>query len=202
LYFEKFFRRIPAQCIVEDKYSFAAISPEHQLSQWFDRVLLPKLQELFHPNLNWTFASYLDESLPFDIHSDYYHKKGNKEPFKACLIPLSVNKTDRDLLPLASTVIFNETDVYVPPSDEMDRIWIKKEWNKNKTLKENNALQYKDQYLPHISDSDLSYLSVKVIAEWKFGDLIYWDEKLMHTSNDFRINGIKSKQAIVIHTWL
>ena len=44
------------------------------------------------------------------------------------------------------------------------------------------------------------YLSVKVMGHWHAGSLIYWDRRLCHSSDDFRLNGIKEKSALVLFT--
>ena len=44
------------------------------------------------------------------------------------------------------------------------------------------------------------YLSVKVMAHWHPGSMIYWDRRLFHSSDDFRLNGVKEKSALVLFT--
>ena len=68
------------------------------------------------------------------------------------------------------------------------------------TVKENNASSIHTDYLSHCDKDELKYLTVQNILKWKRGDAIWWDEKYLHSSNNFKANNIDNKQFIIIHT--
>jgi hypothetical protein len=177
------------------------IDETHQMYQWFVKKCFSKIQETFGNDLILSRVTYLDKAVPIALHSDYYQINGKNRPKLAMLIPISSNN-DRTFANSVSTIIFNETDVSVESSTHITRYWDRTSWDKTREVKENNAMQYQDKYLNHISSDDLECLTVHTIADWKFGSLIYWDEQLLHTSNDFTKNNVKSKQAIILHTYV
>jgi hypothetical protein len=188
---------------------YHGIHAKHKMYQWFVKTFFSKIQDKLGSNLQLLSATYLDEYTPLTLHSDYYHSYGNEGiPYYAMLIPVSIeNNTAFDKK--VHTVIFNETDTYVDDaiqSPEQENIhhstWRTFEWVKNRCPKENNAVQYKDKHLSHLEDDDLECLTVQNIFEWRRGSLIYWDERLLHASDNFSKNDIKSKQAVIIHTYV
>jgi hypothetical protein len=188
---------------------YQGIHDKHKMYPWFMKTFFSKIQNHFDTNLKLLSATYLDEYFPLTLHSDYYHSYGNAgTPKYAMLIPLSVdNDTTSDKK--VYTVIFDQPDLYVDDAikspeqkDIHHSTWRTFEWVKNRRPQTNNAVQYKQQYLSHLNDEDLECLTVQNILEWCRGDLIYWDERLLHASDNFIVNGIKSKQAIIIHTYV
>ena len=53
-----------------------------------------------------------------------------------------------------------------------------------------------DKYLSHQPYEDLSDLIVDTIYKWEVGDLIIWDRSLIHSSDNYLINGAIEKTAI------
>jgi hypothetical protein len=102
----------------------------------------------------------------------------------------------------ANTVVFNEECLHVDQSGSKNRRWVPDLWHSTMTKKENNALVYKDTCLSHVPHNELECLTVQNILNWTLGSVLYWDERLMHSSDNFLINNVKSKQAIVIHTYV
>jgi hypothetical protein len=179
--------------------SFAAISQEHPMYSWFCKKIFDRIKQLTTVDVQLLFGSYLYETTPWILHSDYYHTSAGK-PYMAFLVPLSVNE-DMDQVGKTNTVIFNETDVYVDHADG-HKSWSDKLWKANRQPKQNNALEFKDSLLSHIPDDDLACLTVKTIANWKLGSVIYWGEQYLHSSDNFIKNDAHSKQALVIHTYV
>ena len=66
--------------------------------------------------------------------------------------------------------------------------------------KENNALKYQSSFLSHCLKEDLSRVEVKQRHIWNYGDFIWWDSNLLHTSGCF--DGFKTKQCLVGHTYI
>jgi hypothetical protein len=199
IYLIKYFANLPKSVVTYDNNSFAGISQAHPLYLWFCKNMFDKIQQLTKDNIQLLFGSYLYENNPWTVHCDYYHKSVGS-PYKAFLVPISVDE-DMSLVEKTNTIIFNEEDVYVDTS-ATNKMWDSMSWNATKTKKENNAMSVQDQHLSHISVDDLECLTIQNILNWKLGSVVYWDEKLLHSSDNFRKNNINSKQAIVIHTYV
>ena len=177
------------------------LDESHPIYPWFVKKCFNKIQTTFGNELILARVTYLDDDTPIILHSDYYQINSKGQPKFAMLIPISSND-DKTFANKVHTIIFNEEDVFAESSGHITRYWDRTAWDKNKTIKENNAMQYQDEYLSHIKPVDLECLTVHTIAEWKFGSLIYWDEQLLHTSDNFTKNNVKSKQALVLHTYV
>ena len=181
---------------VKKAVKFRGIHPEHRLYDWFNNKVFAKIcQALGRTDLLFANAWYNDDLKPQTLHSDYYHVDRGV-PGLAMLIPVSVDN-DYGMPKIVRTVIFNETDTNNSGHD-----WDRTVWDQNRRPKENNAVQYSDTYLGHLRRDDLECLTVQNIVNWKTGSVICWDESLLHASDDFLNNGITSKQAIVIHTYV
>lgn len=195
----KYMSKLPKSYTSEDENSFAAISPEHLFYSWFCKKVFNKIKELTPVDIQLIFGSYLDERTPWGVHSDYYHKAVGT-PYMAFLVPLSVNG-DMDQVSKTNTVIFNEEDTYTDDACSVKH-WSDKLWKSNRQPKENNAVSLGSSLLGHVSVDNLECLTINTIANWKLGSVVYWDEKYLHSSDDFLKNGVESKQALVIHTYV
>jgi hypothetical protein len=200
LYFLKYLPSLPNPTTILGENQFRGISKDHIMFTWFKTKIFKKIQEQFGDHVELLFGTYLNEVIPWQVHSDYYHKTIG-EPYKAFLIPLSVDN-DIKLANRSNTIIFNEEDLYVDPNPEIKRKDPEIKWRARESEKENSAVSYHDEHLSHISHDDLKKLTVQNILKWNFGSLLYWDEKLLHSSDNFLNNNFKSKQAIVIHTYV
>ena len=179
-------------------YFNKSIGIGHVLYNWFNKKIFKKIQKYFSDDCKMLFCSYVDELTPLDVHSDYYHKRIG-EPYMAILIPVSVDN-NKDKLSLSKTIIFNQIDTYIDDRDHKKREFKinKKTYNKNIA---NNSLSLYEDELSHCDKDILKALSVKQILPWTKENAIYWDEKLLHCSNNFKTKGIKSKQHIIINTY-
>lgn len=150
---------------------------------WFNKIVLSSISTKFNPNLKLIFAMFLDCVEPFDIHNDLKEipESGGKH-FLSFLIPYSVNH-NIELCNKASTLIFNE---YTTSTCEV----------------ENNVSYLYENTLSHVSKEKTYSITLKENLTWNFGSLCWWDSKLLHVSNNFKKDGYKSKQAIVIHTYV
>lgn len=195
----KYMSKLPKNSISASGNSFAAISQEHMLYPWFCKKIFNKIKELTSVDIQLIFGSYLNETSPWPVHSDYYHS-ATGTPYMAFLVPLSVDE-DMDQVNKTNTVIFNEEDTFVDNSTG-HKSWSDELWKVNRKPKENNAVELGKDLLRHIPVEDLECLTVNMVANWKLGSLIYWDERLLHSSDNFFNNDAKSKQALVIHTYV
>jgi len=178
------------------------IDATNSLYPWFVKKCFNKIQETFGKDLILNRVTYLNDGVPISLHSDYYQMDGKGTPKFAILIPVSINN-DRSFKNKVHTVVFNETNEFSNKENKLTTLqWNKESWYRTRSIKENNAMQYRDEYLGHISSEDLECLTVHTIAEWKFGSLIYWDSSLLHTSDNFTRNNVTSKQALVLHTYV
>ena len=145
------------------------------------------LDEILHPLLgNYvSMASYLLESqLPWDVHNDYIIecKHTDIEPYYAVMIPLETVST--------RTVFFDQWAAY-------------KDFGRYK--QEHGPIP---NHVPHTEWSDMLghcramdrfFLSIHKVYEWQRGDLVLFDRKQWHASDDYR-SRLKSKRAIILFT--
>ena len=68
----------------------------------------------------------------------------------------------------------------------------------NKNINNNSLFLYEDE-LSHCDKNILKALSVKQILPWTKGNAIYWDEKLLHCSNNFT-DKTEEKHALSLFT--
>ena len=162
------------------------IDQNHLAFSWFRKVFLNQLANKFDPNLKLIFGMLLDCTVPFDIHNDIKSLPDpNGKHYMSCLMPYSVNY-DTALCSNASTIIFNEQ------CDTIDQL----------PVVENNISDIYESMISHTSPIYCDRFSVKLIANWNIGDLIWWDSRLAHVSNNFISKGYQSKQCIVAHTYV
>jgi hypothetical protein len=199
IYFVNHLSILPGAKTISDGNKFTGIDANHQLYNWFNRKIFTKVQNIFGDHVRLLFGSYLNEIAPWTVHSDYY-SKAIGEPYMAFLIPLSVNN-NIELADQTNTIVFNEIDTYVDVSPK-DKTGAGSNWMQNESIKENNAMPYYEKHLSHLTDDQLQRVTVQNVLNWKLGSVIYWDEKLLHSSDNFLANNLKSKQAIVMHTYV
>ena len=177
-----------------------AITQDHILYSWFDKKVFSRLRELTDQPIRLLLGGLINEEIPQKLHSDYYNK-GVGEPYKAFLIPIGI-ENQFDGVERVHTITFNEQDTYVDSADPVHKMWKRTEWSTNRQPKANNALSYYDQHLSHLNPEDLECLTVDQIVPWSLGGVVYWDERQLHCSDNFLKNNIRSKQAIVVHTYV
>lgn len=125
-----------------------------------------------------TVSMFLEEFDPWSVHSDYF--KGDKNPYYAVLIPLDYQDMS------AHTVIFNE-------------LGVEDDWKDKLTA--NSSYNYNDReirLLSHIDNGLLKKLSIDKICKWKKGNIIAWHRNLLHSSDNFPIDGPNKKTALVL----
>jgi len=183
-----------------DHLYHTAITQDHVLYSWFDKKVFGRLRELTEEPVKLLLGGLINEEMPQQLHSDYYYKNVG-EPYKAFLIPIGVENQPEGL-ERVHTVTFNELDTFVDSADPVRKMWKRLEWDRNRLPKANNAMQYFDQHLSHLKPADLECLTVENIVPWQSGSVVYWNERQLHCSDNFVKNNIKSKQAIVVHTYV
>jgi hypothetical protein len=160
------------------------ISKQHQFYNFVSDLLLDDLCQVTNTNLSITVAMLLKESIPWSVHTDY--QKGDQHPGMAFLIPISWNGPDQSF---THTVVFNEE------STESFNTFLNR--NQKKTP---NAVYLHNSLCGHVPKESLEYVSLRAAYRWEPGDLIFWDRKLLHCSDNFLDQRITEKKAIVIFT--
>ncbi len=159
--------------------------------QAINRLVISKINSRSeHKIKKLTVGMQMIANEPFAIHTDFAGKPDSGYG-TAYLIPLYM-KGD-NIKSASSTIIFNEystehTDLkpYIESSPPMPEINARSIWHLVPEAQDPKK------------DSWAEYLSVKLIAEWKIGSLIYWDRRLYHASDNFLNKGIIEKSALVL----
>lgn len=156
---------------------------------WFRKKVLDKINAQFSVESKLIFAMLLDCMTPFDIHHDIKPLPESKgKHWRSFLIPIAVDN-DVHLVYHASTLIFNQSYSNTKEIEHAPDI-------------ENNISDLFKEKISHVDQSNLKKFSLRQELIWNAGDLLWWDSALCHVSNNFLDKGFRSKQAIVLHTYV
>lgn len=162
----------------------------HHIWNWDDpdcAGIKTTLAEILVPIIgNFTsMASYiLDSQLPWDVHNDYIIecRTTDLDPYYAVMIPLETVPT--------RTVFFDQwadykdfgryKDEHGPIANHVPH----EQWN---------------SVLSHCRVKDRFFLSINKVYEWQRGDLVLFDRRQWHASDDYR-SKLKNKRAIIMFT--
>ena len=125
-----------------------------------------------------TVAMFLEEYIPWGVHTDYF--KDDKVPYYALLFPLDFEEKD------THNIIFDQKATT-------------KDWKVK--LNEHAGFEYtqkQKKLLDHIDEALLEKLSIDKVCKWEKGKMIAWHRNLLHTSDNFKQTGMKSKIALVL----
>jgi hypothetical protein len=179
------FGSLPDACNTGEFHAYTnGVSKGHQFYNFVNDLLLDDLCHVVNSNLSITVAMLLKESIPWSVHTDY--QKGDQNPGMAFIIPISWNGPKNSF---THTVVFNEES-----TESFEH------YRKTAEKKIPNATHLRDNLCGHISTEKLEYLSLLDAYRWNPGDLIFWDRKLLHCSDNFLHQNITQKTAIVIFT--
>ena len=145
------------------------------------KLVISKLEKYLDVTFTHVEGMLLKESKPWLIHTDY-----NKKDFcvdLAILVPLNAALIN------THTVVFNKES-----TDSFNQFCMN-----NKPL-DYNAKELHNTLCSHESVEHLEYVSLKDAYQWIPGSIIYWRGKLLHSSDNFLVNGITEKQALVFFT--
>ena len=155
--------------------------PGDMVYPFFKKFVLERLEKLLGRKLQLTTGMYLKEQHPWKVHTDYI--KGDHNPDLAILVPLNTE-------PLAThTVVFNEQC-----KTNFDDFIL----NNSKLV--NNARHLAKDLMSHELTERLEYISLLESYAWTPGSVIYWDRRLIHSSDNFPAAGIAEKHALVMFT--
>jgi hypothetical protein len=153
------------------------------------RRYFSRVAEIFNPEMQLIFAMHLNCREPFEIHHDLKPlPRDDAKHYLSFLIPMSANDLV-DQCHRVSTIVFNEylEDLHV-------------NYDQGRVL-ENSAADLRHK-INHNPVDVADYLSVNADHTWRRGDLIWWDSRLLHASNNFISDGVSSKQGIVLHSYV
>lgn len=142
----------------------------------FSTTIMPRFEHYFGTKLNLYQVRLLNSKEPLRLINDV--DRGDTNPGMTILIPLHPTAPDQSF---TRTVVFNQAEV---STEEL----------------ENNAEHLQRTTLLHLSSSTLRKVSVKEIHNWEHSSAIWWDRRLLHCSDDFRLNDIAGKTALVLFT--
>jgi hypothetical protein len=63
---------------------------------------------------------------------------------------------------------------------------------------EHNAVNLQQTLMSNESVEHLEYVSLLAAIPWSLGSVLYWDRRLLHSSDNFVANGILEKHALVM----
>jgi hypothetical protein len=124
---------------------------------------------------------------PYRVHTDFLDKNDNGFGY-GFLIPLYTTPSSTEN---SFTVVFNEG--FTHSNQLKDYI----DTNPPKPIPNAESIWH---LLPEDPIEYAKYLSVCLVGKWLPGSVIYWDRRMFHSSDDFRLKGILEKSALVIFT--
>jgi len=156
-------------------------SADDLIYPFIKKTVLEKAQLVLGKELKLTVGMHLKEQFPWTIHTDYV--KNDRTPDLAILIPLTAQVLN------THTVVFNELCL-----DHFDKFIV----SHDKII--NNASNLWQSLMSHETADRLEYVSLRGMYQWVPGSMIYWDRRLLHSSDNFINVGIQQKQALVLFT--
>ena len=154
-------------------------------------LLLPLFQECSKLKLIVDHSHILDSCIPYGVHTDYYQNRMLKtvDPAYTIIIPLNTCPTH--------TIAFNQ-------SSEIKSFNEYYSTEHPEIISENlrTSKEIRQQYLSHVSDEILDYLTIKEIFAWKKGSAYFCDRKYFHCSDNYIAQGLTNKRALIFWTSL
>lgn len=190
-------------------FSFAD-SPGKQLQWLFD-----KIQRSLLPNMKLDFFAIQEAINPWKIHADIRWKELDI-PYKVILIPVDVEPISGPVSiidwPETYTLTFDQRNFlskwdidrvkHGPKSGNTDQsAWLRPIDN---IQFENFVDGYQidnttwNRYLSHMDYTSSEGLSINAINHWKPRSLMYWDNTMLHCSDNFLASGIRTKRSLMI----
>lgn len=152
-------------------------------------LVIDRLNDEFGNIINkLTVGMQLISKKPFAPHSDFGGKNDSGHGY-AFLIPLYMKHQDAVGQQKSHTIVFDQIFEGNNISD-----YIKT----NPVKPVNNAVPLWFKHFACWPVELAEYLSVKLICPWEIGSVIYWDRRLVHSSDDFQANGIIEKSSLVL----
>lgn len=152
-------------------------------------ILQPKLEKCFPKNLYVQQIHIFDSVDPYNIHSDV-DSAGILSPGHSYAWTLIIPLFDVN----SHTIVFNEGSETKVPQEYIDS-------NPPFAAPSIDYDTYK-KYFTHAPYSYFRWLSIEDIFEWKKGSLFAASRFKFHTSDNFLVNNVKNKRALIAWTSL
>lgn len=169
------FMKVGSYNKAENEATQAHINEKNPGYLWFKKVVFPKIKNLFGDDIGLIFAMYQSTPAPVKLHNDYevdyIPEYVTGKPYVSMLIPFSVDHK--------AELCSNTSTVILQPGHQDDLY---------------------ETLLSHCDPEAVSKYELKDNHVWKTGDLVWWDTKLTHASNNFRKTNT-SKESFVIHIY-
>lgn len=156
------------------------------------KILEQELCKLL-PTHNLFFIAYSEQTFPSELHCDSYGGKFGA----TCIIPLKDYGDDND-----QTLVFNKLS-----KDGQTIFDIKQELQKeitSKKPKNKNSRTYRLEHIIHNKKipNPCDWMDVLGVFPYKYGNMVAFDKRLLHCSNNWFITDPerKNKDFIIIHT--
>lgn len=186
--------------------------PAKDINPW----LIPKIHNLIGP-CEIDFYAYQEAKLPWKIHADIRWYP-DKIPHKVFLIPLDVEPNSGPVAvsdwPETHTITFSQRNLMrmLPEKngkavlgnsdqDSWDRSW-------DDPCVEDCVPGYHisedfwSKHLGHVPYDHAEGLTLDGIFKWEPKSIMFWDNTMLHASDDFLGHGIKTKRSFMIFTYL
>ena len=136
-----------------------------------NNIIVP-LTRYFGRPLTLDYGLLMNSHRPLGIHTNV---KDNSDV--TILVPLHPTNPEKTY---TSTVIFNQQkleEVITP-----------------------NCVDLKDSLLSHETEDNLSRVSLLDIYNWHHNSAIYWNTRFLHASDNYLVNGVDGKSALILFT--
>ena len=178
--------KVKDQVYIEDKIYTNGFKKTDKIYPFIKKMVIDRITSVIDfPFGELTVGMQLKSRKPFGIHTDYV-KEGDIGGGMAWLVPLYVLGKSAETY----TVIFDQH------STEFSQV---REYIQSDPDKPQNNSREIWHEIPETPPSDFAdYFSVKSLSRWEIGDVIYWDRRLFHSSDEFRPKGVIEKSALVM----
>lgn len=205
--------QFPESGKVSKYWGFGPIyDPAKDINPW----LIPKIHDLIGP-CEIDFYAYQEAKLPWKIHADirWY---ADKVPHKVFLIPLDVEPfsgpVDVNEWPDTHTITFEQRNLMRQLPDKDGRLVL------GNTDQDNWDRSWEDPcvegcipgyhisevfwstHLSHISYEHSEGLTIEGVHKWVPKSILFWDNTMLHSSDDFLGHDIRTKRSFMIFTYL
>lgn len=151
-------------------------------------LLEPKFKQLFDFNFVIDHSHILVSQDPYEVHTDYYQHKN----YSLKLLPAYTL-----IIPLDN---YNSNTIVFEQLSEIKDFGQYLETTKPEPVKNPMSGTFVAEYLSHINQKFLPYLSLKEVFPWKQGSIHAADRRYFHSSDNYRQRGLTSKKAFIF--WL